>query len=387
MKPWTLLLLCCLLLQRLGAAEPEYVSFQGRLANPDGVAVPDGAYDMIFKFYNAATNGTLLVTDRHLGPANAVALSRGLYTVRLGGGEMIAGSESNLWSVFLNHPEVYVGMCVGSEPELSPRLPLTRAPYAVRAEDALALSGRPASQFLNATATSQTKTGQLVLSGNLSGPLLDVTNSNTSGIGIRSAVSGFSPAILAMNQGNGSVMQGRSRPTTVVFDVATNGSTTIAGNYRFNAPRTGRVTFGPADFLPRHHTEEVFILWGYPFKANRHYLICSRESGFATFHAEVHVPEGATLTKLVSYIYDIDPGRTSIVNLARCSLSGHLGPDPVYLASNNSADNQIRIESPCTEVVNTSTNHYVLTLQLYWSDLGMQFLGAQVEYTYSDLKN
>jgi hypothetical protein len=390
MKPRTVLVVYSLLLCHLAAAEPEYarVSFQGRLTNPSGATVPDGAYDMLFKFYNAATNGTLLLTDRQFGPTNAVAVSRGLYTALLGGGEIIAGSESNLWSVFLNHPQVYLGVSVASDAELAPRLLLTRAPYAVRAEDALTLSGRPAAQFLNATATSQTKTGQLVLVGNVpSGAMLEVTNISSSGFGIRSAVTSSSPAILALNQGHGSVIQGRSRPATVVFNVATNGDTTISGNYRFNAPRTGRVTLGPADFLPRHHTEEVFILWGYPFKTNRHYLICTRESGFATFHADVHVPEGATLTKLISYIYDIDPGRTSIVNLARCSLFGHLGPDPVYLASNNSVDSQTRVETPFTEVVNTTTNHYVLTLQLYWSDQGMQFFGAQVEYTYTDLKN
>ena len=45
------------------------------------------------------------------------------------------------------------------------------------------------------------------------------------------------------------------------------------------------------------------------------------------------------------------------------------------------------MERPLFEVVNTSTNHYVLSLQLSWSDLGMQFFGAQVEYTYTELKN
>jgi len=93
------------------------------------------------------------------------------------------------------------------------------------------------------------------------------------------------------------------------------------------------------------------------------------------------------MTKLISYIYDVDAARSSTLNLARCSLYGHLGPDPVYLATNTSVDNQMRVERTLSEVVNTTTNHYVLTLQLFWSDLGMQFLGAQVEYSYTDLKN
>jgi len=369
--------LSCLLLCRSEAVEPEYarVSFQGRLSMT-GAPPPDGSYDMVFNFYDAVTEGTLLFTDRHLGPTNPVALSSGLFSVLLGGGETVAGSESNLWSVFLNHPQVYLGISVASEPEMTPRRLLTRTPYAVRAEDALTLSGKAASQFLDATAASQIKSGQLMLS---------VTSST--------------PALITMNRGGGPLIQAQSPSGSSVFNVANNGNTTIAGSasitgnvttagsYRFSPARTNRITLGPADFRPRHPTEEAFILWGYPWKTNRHYLICTRETGFTTFHADVHVPEGATLTKVVSYIYDVDAGRSSLLNLARCSLLGHLGPDPVYLATNTSVDNQVRVERPLFEVVNTSTNHYVLSLQLYWSDLGMQFFGAQVEYTYTELKN
>jgi hypothetical protein len=369
--------LCCLLLCRSAAVEPEYarVSFQGRLSL-SSAPLPDGSYDMVFNFYDAATSGTLLFTDRHIRPTNPVALSSGVFSVLLGGGEIVAGGESNLWSVFLNHHQVYLGISVASEPEMTPRFLLTRTPYAVRAEDALTLSGKTASQFLDATAASQTKSGQLMLS-----------------------VTSTTPALVVMNRGSGPLIQAQSPSGSIVFNVANNGNASIAGSasitgnvttagsYRFSPAKTNRITLGPADFKPRHPTEEAFILWGYPWKTNRHYLICTRESGFTTFHADVHVPEGATLTKLVSYIYDVDAGRSSLLNLARCSLFGHLGPDPVYLASTTSVDNQIRVERPMAELVNTSTNHYVLSLQLYWSDLGMQFFGAQVEYTYTELKN
>src|SRR6185436_19543398 len=125
------------------------------------------------------------------------------------------------------------------------------------------------------------------------------------------------------------------------LQVASNGNTTItgtatvasnivtSGRYAFSTARVGRVTLGPADFVPRHPSEEQYILWGYPWKTNRHYLVCTMQNGSASFHADVRLPEGATLTKLVSYIYDIDGARSSTLNLARCSLYGHLGPDPV----------------------------------------------------------
>jgi hypothetical protein len=169
--------------------------------------------------------------------------------------------------------------------------------------------------------------------------------------------------------------------------VGTNGNVTSSGGFSFNTNKTGRVTLGPADFRPRHPTEEQWILWGFPHKPTRQYLICTMQTGFASFYADVHLPEGATITKLIAYINDTDPGRTSVLNLARCSLLGSAGPDPVYLATVNSVNNQIRVEMPVSEVVNTTASHYVLALQLYWSDIGMTFTGAQVEYAYSELKN
>jgi hypothetical protein len=238
--------------------------------------------------------------------------------------------ETNLWNVFLRHPEVYLGVTVNAEPEMSPRLLLTQAPYAVLAQDAFNLAGAPASQYLRMA-----------------------SNGNTTITG----------------------------SATIMSNIVT------SGRYSFSTPQVGRLTIGPADFVPRHPSEEQYVLWGYPWKTNRHYLVCTMTGGSASFHAAVRVPEGATITKLVSYIYDIDGARSSTLNLARCSLYGQLGPDPVYLATNQSVDNQVRVQKSLAEVVNTTTNHYVLSLQLFWSDLGMQFLGAQVEYTYNDLRN
>jgi len=182
-----------LLLCHVGRADPTYarVSFQGKLSNTNGNVVPDGSYDMVFKFYNAATAGTLLLTDRHVAGSDPVAVSAGLYSVLLGGGQNAAGVETNLWSVFLNHPEVYLGVSIGAEPEMTPRLLLTRAPYAVRADDALTLAGKSATQFV-----------QVASNGN------------------------------AMITGS----------ATVIRDIVT------YGRYTFNGPRVGRMTFGAGGF-------------------------------------------------------------------------------------------------------------------------------------------
>src|SRR5688572_8927189 len=115
---WAAVVLFLLRYATAHAADPAYarVSFQGRLADTNGHSVADGAYDMAFKFYNAPVAGTLLLTDRH-----SAGLTGGLYSVLLGGGQIVAGTESNLWNVFLRHPEVYLGVSINTEPEMSPR--------------------------------------------------------------------------------------------------------------------------------------------------------------------------------------------------------------------------------------------------------------------------
>src|SRR5688572_23660865 len=102
--PIRLFMTVALLSCPLANADPPYarVSFQGKLFNTNGISAPDGGYDMVFKFYNASSNATLLLTDRHTAN-NSVLVSGGLYSVLLGGGEIVTGAESNLWSVFLKH--------------------------------------------------------------------------------------------------------------------------------------------------------------------------------------------------------------------------------------------------------------------------------------------
>ena len=76
------------------AAVNKMINYQGKLTNTGGWAVPDGNYDMRFELYNAATNGDLLWTGTHTAAnGNAVAVSRGIFSLLLGSG---AGNALNL---------------------------------------------------------------------------------------------------------------------------------------------------------------------------------------------------------------------------------------------------------------------------------------------------
>lgn len=94
------------------------LSVQGILKKSSGVAVADGTYTITFKLYTQATGGTPIWTD-----VLPVEVSSGIYSAILG------RPASPLSS--LPFDEMYhLGITVGST-ELSPRTPLTTAPYSL----------------------------------------------------------------------------------------------------------------------------------------------------------------------------------------------------------------------------------------------------------------
>ncbi len=154
------------------ASPPELITYQGRLANASDEALT-GTYAMTFKFYDASSTGTLLLTDT----ASSVSVNLGLFTVKLGGA-LTTGTESSLAGVFRNHAAVYLEMKVGTE-TLSPRVQMISAGYALNAKS---LDGKAASSFLDTSATAQTKTGDLTVSGTISGSGSGLTGLNASNV-------------------------------------------------------------------------------------------------------------------------------------------------------------------------------------------------------------
>ncbi|MFH0968887.1 MAG: hypothetical protein V1804_00050, partial [Patescibacteria group bacterium] len=73
--------------QSAKAAVNKMINYQGKLTNTSGWAVADGSYDMRLKLYDDPTVGTLLWTGTHTAAnGNAVAVSRGIFSILLGSG-------------------------------------------------------------------------------------------------------------------------------------------------------------------------------------------------------------------------------------------------------------------------------------------------------------
>jgi hypothetical protein len=92
---------------------PRYVSYQGMLTQSDGQPVPAGDYALTFRLYDV--NSTEIWSESHTN----VPVSRGLFQVEL-------GRQAPLEQPF--DSPYFLGVQVGTEPEMQPRMALTSAP-------------------------------------------------------------------------------------------------------------------------------------------------------------------------------------------------------------------------------------------------------------------
>jgi len=106
-----------LLGQLAWAQTPQTISYQGVLADAGGNDVPDGNYALTFNFYDAATGGTALWTENQ-----SVGVSKGIFNV-------ILGSQNPLTLPF-DRP-YWLGVTIGADPELAPRIQLTSSAYSL----------------------------------------------------------------------------------------------------------------------------------------------------------------------------------------------------------------------------------------------------------------
>jgi hypothetical protein len=111
-------------------AVPSTLPFQGRLTLQAGGNV-NGVVAVTFKIYNVATGGAARWTEAN----PSVAVSNGLFALELGG---ITGFPTDLF----DGRTLYLGVSVGNNPEMTPRLPIPSQAYAQLAADAVDVKGK-----------------------------------------------------------------------------------------------------------------------------------------------------------------------------------------------------------------------------------------------------
>ena len=117
--------------QRMAAqsgASTGTIAYQGRLADASGAPLT-GAYILTFHLYNAASGGSPLWEEIWIG-ANNVQVTNGLFNVMLGSITPIPQS------LFTGNNSLWLGIAVGSDAEMTPRVQLGSAPFAFQAQHA-----------------------------------------------------------------------------------------------------------------------------------------------------------------------------------------------------------------------------------------------------------
>lgn len=107
------------------AASTGTIAYQGRLADSSGNPLTS-TLNMSFRLYGAATGGTPLWTEQWTG-SNGVQVSDGLFNVMLGSLTTIPPS------VIAGNSNLFLGITVGTDDEMSPRVQLGSVPFAVQA--------------------------------------------------------------------------------------------------------------------------------------------------------------------------------------------------------------------------------------------------------------
>ncbi|MBK9231642.1 MAG: hypothetical protein IPO15_12540 [Anaerolineae bacterium] len=122
------------------------IAYQGRLADAGGSPLT-GAYSIIFRLYNAASGGAPLWEEQWTGQ-NGVQVSDGLFNVMLGSltpiPQAVVTGNNTLW----------LGITVGTDDEMAPRVQLGSVPFAVQAltvPDGSVTTGKIADQAVTGT--------------------------------------------------------------------------------------------------------------------------------------------------------------------------------------------------------------------------------------------
>jgi hypothetical protein len=159
------------------AAINKQISFQGKLTNTDGTNVTDGNFSIRFRIYNDPSADAANTCS-----ANSCKWEETQATVAVGGGlfQVNLGSVASLpASVDFNASALYLGVKVGSDAEMIPRIQLTAAPYAFNSD---LLDG------LDSTAFAQ------LTGGNLNLGTGTVTSGAVNGLTLTQAADGFTVA-------------------------------------------------------------------------------------------------------------------------------------------------------------------------------------------------
>jgi hypothetical protein len=126
LKSIVCVLILCAVSATLAFAEgvPQLVNVQGLLTDSGDEPVADGAHEVTFAVYNVENGGSELWSE-----TRTVSTEDGLFTI-------ILGETNPLTESLFAYPDLWLGITVSGDTEMTPRQRLTSVPYALNAPGA-----------------------------------------------------------------------------------------------------------------------------------------------------------------------------------------------------------------------------------------------------------
>ncbi len=213
------------------AAINPQISFQGKLTNTDGTNVTDGPYSIRFRIYTStaptdATNACSANSCLWEETQGSVTVTGGLFQVNLGSVTALPGS------VDFNSTPLYLGVKVGSDTEMAPRIQFTAAPFAFNADK---LDGIDSAGFVQLSPGSQ-QTGNINISGT-------ITSGAVNGITVGSTIKPSAAGALTV-QSNGSNALTLTGGAASTWDIGANTLSLQTANNGAITTGTGTLTQG-----------------------------------------------------------------------------------------------------------------------------------------------
>jgi hypothetical protein len=357
----------------LQAAVGDAFTYQGYLEK-DGSPVT-GSCDFNVLLYATETDWDLLATD-----AGTFQATDGYFSFPVDFGADAFNGETRWMAVYVRCPSTE-----GSYQGLDGRIPITATPYAHSLKPGATVSGDMYGSILEITNLSSTGIGLHGVAQNPSNQWLADGAGVWGDSYLRHGVVGtsFSAAgVYGISDTNYGVMgvsesgHGLFGTSTSGYAVYANGDAHVEGDLTWQA-RTGYVSVSAAAFRPYNNTLSY---------SNSGSEVSAGSTIPTTFYAPVHLPHGATVTKVTFYWYDSIDGTEAECDLKISFLNGSDDWMATMQSSDAGGAGYTETESISYAIIDNSQYAYYLYLYLPYVDIDYytKGFGVIIEYTFSE---
>ena len=316
------------------------INFQARVQQPSGAVVSDGSYSIVFKLYSVSSGGTALWTE-----TDTVSTVNGYMSVPLGA--VTSFPASLQWD-----QQLYLGMTVGTDSEMTPRMQVSAVPFA-QAANQLQVSSGTYSSTLNLSAptggTQVFKVQDQAAAGTfnllpIGTPIPQVDSSNYTGIYVNKT--GASGNLMALQQAGSTKFQVNSTGSITLGDIGGTGGILNNGKTTNTTLAMGDLATGAWGTTPYTAALTVDIYTSFtitPTASGRTYTIPTPTS--PVNGQLIYVSNGATYGSSNSFTFAnpalanaiINPGATATLIYSTTNGWQFAGADGAAIINQNSA--------------------------------------------------